>query len=256
MTEPVTDIISNSSVFVKETTTPRAVVGATCVLSMIGSAMIIVTYIAFKQLRNPTRHILVHLSLMDFGVALANFIGCVVYFDRYYYDHFKRYNDYNVPSLISYSCTLQAAVAVTCNNSSVFWTVAVAVYLNFKIVTHSGYGKEKFLIIILAVVSYGIPVLLTIWLGWTNRLGFAPYDSSGWCTLIVLSPNKSKDDVFAGMFGNDFWIYLAFFLIPLLYFSIKVHTKRQVCQISKCCCRTIMNFICTQQLSCNLLHSC
>ena len=229
----------NTSVFVKETATPRAVVGATCVLSMMGSLTIILTYIAFKQLRNPTRHILLHLSLMDLGVAVANFIGAVVYFDRYYFDS-VHYNSgglyFDVSHVIKYSCITQAAVSVTCNNSSVLWTVAVAVYLHFRIVSHPNrtFTKKFFgsLMLILAIICYGLPILLTVWLLWTNRLGFAPYDSSGWCSLIVLSADKTKNDILGGVLGNDLWVYLAFFLIPALYYSIKAHAKQQVSIIS------------------------
>ena len=218
----------NKSVFFKETVTPRAVIGATCFLSIIGSAAIILTFIAFKELRGPTRQILLHLSLMDFGVALANLVGCAVYFDRFYYQHFNKYHDFNVGPWIEYSCKIQAAVAVTCNNSSVLWTIAVAVYLYCRIVSHPVLVDKRFfshLIIGLAIVSYGLPLLVTVWLLWTHRLGFAPYDSSGWCTLIVLSPDRTQDDVMAGVLGNDVWIYIAFLMIAVLYLSIKSHAK-------------------------------
>ncbi len=234
--EAIRYIISNkTSIFLKETATPRIVIAVTCFLSMIGSAMIILTYIFFKQLRTQTRQILVHLSLMDFGVAMANFVGAVVYFDRYYYDHFNTYQNFDVRDEIGYTCKFQAAVSITCNTSSVLWTIAVAIYLHFRIVTHFGPGREKFfffLVIALNIFCYGVPILLLIWLTVTNRIGFAPYDSSGWCTLIVLSPDNSKDDVVGGIYGNDIWIYVAFILIPLLYFSIRVHTKQQVSQYS------------------------
>ena len=218
----------NTSVFLKETATPRAVIGATCFLSIIGSAAIVLTFIAFKELRGPTRRILLHLSLMDLGVALANFVGCVAYFDRFYYQHFDEYDDFNVGPWIEYSCKIQAAVAVTCNNSSVLWTIAVAVYLYFRIVSHPMLVDKRFfshLIIGLAVFSYGLPILITVWLLLTHRLGFAPYDSSGWCTLIVLSPDRTKDDIIAGVLGNDAWICIAFLMIPALYLSIKLHAK-------------------------------
>ena len=229
----VSAVISTGSVFLKKTQTPRAVIGTTCVLSMVGSLTIIFLYCRFKKLRTQTRLILMHLSLMDFGVALSNFIGAVVYFDRYYFEHYNKYGDFNVPSRVSVPCQTQAAVAVTCNNSSVLWTVAVAVYLHFRIVTHPGQGKEKFfkcLTVFLFLFCYGMPVLLTVWLLLTHRLGFAPYDSTGWCSLIILSPDRTTDDLWADVFGNDFWVYLAIILIPLLYFSIKIQTRRQVCK--------------------------
>ena len=43
-----------------------AVSGITCALSIIGAAAIIFSYLCFKNLRNRTREIIVHISLMDF----------------------------------------------------------------------------------------------------------------------------------------------------------------------------------------------
>lgn len=226
-------IHNRTGVFESKTLTPRAVVAATCFLSMAGSLVTMFTFFAFKHLRNHTRHILLHLSLMDFGVAAANFIGAVVYFDKYYYEGYNRYTDeIHVSDTIHYSCKIQAAFAVTCNNSSVLWTIAVAVYLHFRIVTHTSIEHSKaffrLLLCTLFIICYGLPVLLTVWLYMTNRIGFAPYDSAGWCTLRVLSfPDKTKD-LYADVFGNDLWVLIAFISIPLLYFSIRFHTKQQV----------------------------
>ena len=219
----------NSSVFVKETATPRAVVGATCVLSMAGSILIVLSYLLFKQLRTRARLILVHLSLMDFGVALANFIGAVVYFDRYYYKS-QTVSSYHLPKSVSVSCVAQAVVAITSSNSSVFWTVAVAVYLHFKIVTHAGADDRlfKYLMYFFYIFNYGLPILLSIWLLRTERLGFAPYDSSGWCSIIVKRGDEERIDNVAGIVGYDLWIYIAILIIPALYISVKVHAKRQV----------------------------
>ena len=53
----------------------RAVVGVTCILSMAGALLIILSYILIKEIRTTTRKILLHLSIMDFVVAAGNGIG-------------------------------------------------------------------------------------------------------------------------------------------------------------------------------------
>ena len=64
---------------------------------------------------------------MDFGVGLANFIGATVYFDEYYISGGGACDamQYEV------SCKAQAFVALFCTNSSVLWTIMLAVYLYF-----------------------------------------------------------------------------------------------------------------------------
>lgn len=32
------------------------------------------------------------------------------------------------------------------------------------------------------VFCYGFPVMISLWLLLTDRLGYSPYDSSGWCS--------------------------------------------------------------------------
>ena len=53
-------------------------------LSRWSHANFSLVHICFKKWRTRTRDILVHISVMDFGVALANLIEDVVYFDRFY----------------------------------------------------------------------------------------------------------------------------------------------------------------------------
>ena len=78
----------------------RAVVGITCILSMAGALLIILSYILIKEIRTTTRKILLHLSIMDFMVAAGNGIGTFINFDKYLFDptnlsaqHYKAVND-------------------------------------------------------------------------------------------------------------------------------------------------------------------
>ena len=75
---------TNADAFLVKQTGERTVVGITCGLSAVGAMLIFLSYVCFKKRRTRTREILVHISVMDFGVALANLIGDVVYFDRFY----------------------------------------------------------------------------------------------------------------------------------------------------------------------------
>ena len=227
-----------TSVFYDKKTTIRGIVGTACVFSMIGSLLIILSYLFAKELRTQTRKILLHLSFMDFGTALANFVGLTVYFDKYYIKALQDYPDNmadHLPSkAVRYSCIGDAFVSVYCTNSSVLWTISMAVYLYFRIVSHSQRSEKfyQYLLYIFYVFNYGFPLLITLWLAFTHRLGFAPWDSSGWCTVIVeIPPYGVKIDKVASFFGSDLWILITIAIIPPLYLSIKIHAKRQLVSI-------------------------
>ncbi|XP_019852968.1 PREDICTED: probable G-protein coupled receptor 157 [Amphimedon queenslandica] len=229
------------SAFYKNDPILRGVVIAACILSGVGALLVIFSYVCSRQLRSQARLIILHLSFMDFGVALANFIGLSVYFNKYYLESYKNEGDFDdVTPVVRYSCMTQAIVAVYCNNSSILWTLSVAIYLYFRIVTNP-HSPEKFfriLLYIMYAVNYGLPLVLTIWLALTKRLGFSPFDSSGWCSLITYryiemeSYKPVKVDVYASFFGNDMLIILTLITIPVLYFSIKRNAKKQLSSVA------------------------
>lgn len=219
-------IINPNDPFTHKRSGIRVVVCLTCAFSVIGSLLIIASYIFYKELRTRVRLILVHLSLMDFGAAIANFIGAVVYFDQYYLN-----SPQNVSEPVQISCVTQAAVALFCTNSSVLWTIMLALYLYFLIV-HAGSRWAKYSFYLFGALSYLLPLFVTVWLLATHRLGYAPYDSSGWCSLIVVQPGMEGEeaDLIVSIIGYDIWILLTMVLVPVLYVSIKLHVRHRVSQ--------------------------
>ena len=197
----------------------RVVVGLVCALSILGSLLIVLAYILFKSRRSRTREILVNISLMDFGVALSNLIGLSVYFDKYFYKY-----DSHPPSYIVGLCKTQTFFAAFCTYGSVFWTIILAAYIYLLLMQ---YSKRKMLYFLIGcyIVSYGLSMLLTLWLMFTERLGFSPYDSAGWCSLIDYDLVSHKTDIFVAFFAYDFWIYLAFILIPMFYLATRYYVK-------------------------------
>lgn len=210
----------------------RIVVGIFCALSIIGSLLIVFSYLCFKNRRTKAREILVHISLMDLGVALANIIGLSVYFDKYYFK-----SGYDISENIANLCKAQAFFAGYFTIGSVFWTVSLMAYLYFRII-HSRTKHALYFLRFCYVFCYGLPLIIFLWLVFTGRLGYSPYDSAGWCTLITKDPLKrGKVDIFVTLLGNDLWIYLAFVLIPLLYISIKLYVSNKVSPVTSFMCR-------------------
>lgn len=226
MSMPFTNFtqLTPSDPFLLKRTGERAVVGITCCLSILGSLLIVLSYVCFKSMRSKTRQILVHLSLMDLGVALANLIGDAVYFDQYLYRPDAA--DGNTDTITAL-CKTQAFFAAYFTYGSILWTVALATYIYFLTLYCDTKLATRFLKFSY-VFCYVLPFLLSLWLVLTGRLGYAPYDSTGWCSLILKDPDTGRVELFIAVFASDLWFYLAIVLIVLLYLAVRIYTHEQV----------------------------
>lgn len=194
-----------------------------CFLSALGSLLIVFSFIFYKSLRSKVRFLLVNLSLMDFGVGVSNVFGVLYNYDGYLT------NDSN-PVLTDGAqrvCIAQAFFAVWCTYSSIIWTILLSAYL-YLLVSHHRYASYKYALLTFYVLAYGIPLLSTLWLLRTQRLGYAPYDSAGWCTIILTDTNGQNPDVFVTVVGYDIWIYLSFVLVPVFCLAVHLRIKDEL----------------------------
>lgn len=95
----------------------RAVVLLSCVLSALGSSLLVATHALWPDLRSQARRLLLFLSLADLLSAASYFYGVLQDF-----------------AVSSWDCVLQGALSTFANTSSFFWTVAIALYLYLSIV--------------------------------------------------------------------------------------------------------------------------
>ena len=231
----------------------RVVVALVCLLSVFGSVLIILSFICFKELRSRGRQILFHISVMDLGVGLANLTGCLVYFDQYYYETLPSnctlspysilpaFPQDNSPEkmwcpqslLVRDLCVLQASLALYFTLGSIFCSNCLSVYLYFRIV-HMGNKLVVHVFRFSCFLSYCLPLFVTIWLLLTGRLGFSPYESEGWCSIILENPSTQERDLFASVFGYNIWIIITFIVIPLLSLAIHVHVKQVSYSFANC----------------------
>ena len=227
----------------------RIIVGLACCLSIIGTLLIIISYACFKSLRSRARLVLVHLSLMDFGVSVANLVGNLIYFDGYYIDRISTANPassptgenhekvtnsvcevYHQPESIAIQrlCTAQAFLAHYFTYSSVLWTINLAVFIYFIIVHHRSSYYSKVSLRISYFFCYGIPILLCLWLLCTHRLGYSPQNGL-WCSILLEKPGGLGKDTYAAFFGYDLWIYLAFIVVPIFFVAVNLFIRDKVC---------------------------
>ena len=205
----------------------RITAAVTCSFSVIGVLVIMYTYIAFKRYRNKAREIIIHISLMDFMVAVANLIGIVVDFDSLLYSLEKEGSTVSYRfHVINNLCIAQAAFAVYGTICSVLWTTAFSVYFYFMImgdnanlsrrVTYSFYG-----------ICYGLPLVIIAWLGKTGKIGYDPINGGGWCSLIF-EKKLQNDDRFTIFLGYNLWMYITFVVVFTITIAILCYLKTQV----------------------------
>jgi G protein-coupled receptor 157 len=196
-------------------TSVRALVGVTCILSMAGALLIIFSYILIKEIRTTTRKILLHLSIMDFMAAAGNSIGVFINFDQYFVDSTN-----NVSSQVRGACEAQAFFSMYGTISSILWTNCMAVYIYLHVMQ---LPKVVWSMYVFYVLNYGLPLITSLWFLVTKKFGYSPYGGSGWCSVIIYDNETGWTLPIVIFFANDIWVYLTVIIVPLIYLSLKVH---------------------------------
>ena len=220
----------------------RAVVEVACILSMIGSSVIILSYLCYKDHRTRARYILVHLSISNIGKVISNFTGVVANFDSTFKN--SKSFSYSVSdsnrSLEENLCTAQAFVTIYFSISGMLWTMTLAVYLYLLILSMRQTHFTRYFVWLGYVVCYSLPLLVTTWLLLSDRLGYAPYSTPGYCGLTTRRPFQDRAitcdpdrDVYGEFLGIDIWIFLTIFVTLLFYITALCYLKQQVSALEK-----------------------
>lgn len=141
--------------------TLQVVVSTTCVLSIVGAALIILTFLAFKDLRTTARQFLTNLSVADAIIAASHLVGLFVNYERFLCS----------PSQASDAvCTVQAAALMFSTLAAFSWTLAIAVYFCSIVVFKR---KTSLCSVVVAYIAcWGVPAALVVGYGAAGYLGF------------------------------------------------------------------------------------
>ena len=198
-----------------------------CILSILGSLAIIVTYVLVKDIRSKARELLVHISLMDIMYSTANLVGLAL-------PYHKVFNQHNTSNVYSHLCKAQAFIAVYGTIGSVLWTLGLAVYLYYRIVSRISVRLVR----MLYVVCYTLPLYVSVWLLMEDWLGY-PHNvlqGAGWCSV------KDEINILVLLMTYDIWMWLGILTLVPLYLVIHVHVKYEVRTWCIFCCMRI--FLC------------
>lgn len=229
----------------------RVIVSVTCVLAMIGSLLIILSYILIPTIRTKAREILVNLSVMDFMVATANLVGIATNYSSDIPKHMI--HDPNITVELNL-CVAQASFAMYGTISSILWTICIAVYVFMRIMFEGSKVAQR-LMYAFYIICYGLPLLMTAWFAGTSKLGFNHYGGSGWCSLKLYDINGALP--FNPIFGNDIWIYLTMVLVPLMLVTLHFHIRYNVSVpvVSEWCVLTVAMTVSEDHSHTNPSHS-
>ncbi|XP_061041005.1 LOW QUALITY PROTEIN: G-protein coupled receptor 157 [Eubalaena glacialis] len=184
----------------------RAVVLLSCALSALGSGLLVATHALWPDLRSRARRLLLFLSLADLLSAASYFYGVL--------------QDFEGPS---WDCVLQGALSTFANTSSFFWTVAIALYLYLSIVRTSRGPGDGRLLCAFHVVSWGVPLVITVAAVTLKKIGYDASDVSvGWCWIDL----EAEDHVLWMLLTGKVWEMLAYVTLPVLYLLIRKHINR------------------------------
>lgn len=223
---PSMHIAPNGTEHVHKYVSLQIICGVVCVLSILGSLAIIVTYALVKEIRSKAREFLVHISLMDMTYTTANFVGLLIpYHERG--EHFcdggnssancSNKDYYNI-------CEAQAFFGIYGTVGSVLWTMALAVYLYYRTASRGSTVTTKRLVRVLYVVCYALPLYVSLWLLLDRHMGY-PHNAlsgAGWCSV---RDGTSGLVVFMTL---DVWMWLGIIILIPLYLTTHAHFRHQV----------------------------
>ncbi len=185
-------------------------IGLTCVLSMLGSGAIIVSFIAFRELRTTMRYLLLNLSIADFIVAVTNLFGSVAS------NKYSRHKNDSV-------CVAQATIGLISTDASIIWTVVFIVYIYMFLVCCRPRRLVNYIsLLVLTLFSWIFPIVLITVFAIKGFLGYESGYSPSFCTILL------KDYEYLEIVGYGAFLYLAFLLLPIFSLAFFIH----LCYIS------------------------
>lgn len=178
----------------------KVIVSISCVLSMVGSLLIIIAFIAFKETRSPLRQILTNLSIADLITAFWNLVGILSNFGRYF-PHMSH--------SLSVFCQVQVFFAQYGTNASILWTIWISLHILLSLALKQPTRVNSKLLIVYYLISWVVPAAILVWFAIAGFLEYIPNVTPGWCTITTDKP-------YTIVLGYTVFVYTAFLVLPVI----------------------------------------
>ena len=186
-------------------------------LSCIGSILIIIVYVVFRDLRSGAQKIITFLAVSDF-VSAAGYIVGSANFLKYYKTGTRDCRVYYAV------CWAQATVTSWSSMASFAWTLILAFYFYMVIVYNKRQRAAK-LMPLYHFVAWILPLFIVVPLTATENLGYSPYAASNWCFVRNNGSESLKAIGFIFLNGK-FWEILTYIFSIFIYVHIVVRLYR------------------------------
>ena len=215
---------------------PKASVALTvisCVAAIVGSLLIICTFLCWKDLRTIARMILVFLAVADLLSALGYLFGAAVYIQYFYTQGYCNSDNetwsvnHTALNLTAYHdlCIAQSFFTTVMPMASFFWTGNLAVYLFFSLAWQK-VRYTKTLMAIFHTIAWGIPLVTCIAIVSDGRFGPSSSRSSGgWCWIKFENETDFEHPtvyLISELMAGKFWEISVCIVALLAYVGVKI----------------------------------
>ena len=178
--------------------------GIVTILSIIGSILLILSYVLLRPLRTKSRLLITHLAAANFLQAFPNFLAVFMNFwTRFKLDipDVNLFVDVNVTnvtealacngasklldhtaSIYCNLCVYQGFISLIGAVATIFWTVCVCIHY-FILVSYQNTKLASQVAYIYCVIAWLAPLGICLWLLFHNWLGFEPTYSTVNCGI-------------------------------------------------------------------------
>lgn len=175
--------------------------------SLLGTFLIIATFLAWKDFRSNSRRILVYISIADFLIAGGNLLGVWLVDEN------------------NNACKAQSFISTCASLWSFFWTVFLGIYMYTAVARQRG-NKADEMMKFFHIIGWGLPlVIVSVALG-LGKLGQDHVDSAGWC-WIDGRLNKGEKEIWM-LFTGKAWEITAYFLCSIFYLMLKCRIRKEI----------------------------
>ena len=183
-------------------------------LSLLGTFLIIASYIKWKDIRTTSRKVLVFLSISDFLVSAGYLVGNFL--------PKKTKENEN-------ACIAQSFITSSASIISFMWSASLAIYLHFTLVQNRRSFANK-LVSVFHVTNWLTGPTINIIATDQKVLGSSADDvTAGWCWILHYSdPEKRYKEILWMLFDGKFWEILTAALIVVFYISVKLKIRKEV----------------------------
>lgn len=188
-----------------------------CSLSCAGSVLIFVAYFALKGIRNGAQKIITLLALADFFTALGYLVAD--------WNFLQNSQDQGSCTVFDEVCRVQSFVTSTSSLCSFGWTCALALHF-YLLLSSKKITSLSCLLVWENVVLWVFPLLITLPLLISGKLGFSGFATSNWCFIRDL--NSTREEIGLILVGGKLWELISYLFVMILYTLTMIRFNRQV----------------------------